>query len=491
MTLGQAHRGSSRGSAMSVADGLAATPHTPFQVGLLRTFFSLFLATLFFTISGMELMAWVLVGTLIVMTVVNNFGSTDVSWRNFASLRKELSLGCDTTLLLFFVAIAVSTFVRVPVSDWLDVIGEMRWIVILYFLAYYVKGHLSLNSEKVLFRVAPVFIFLGLCALRQFATGLDPLRSHNNFLKPFGDTTFRAIGSFNIPLTFAYSFGFLGTVFSVAFLMRRRTYSGAKQIVGILAIGCIFCGVLATGVRGAWLAGGVTLVSLLPFMPRRVAFSAIVCSVAIVAALIGSSESVCRRAVSIVDLREHSNAGRFKIWRGHLAIASDYPILGVGLGQSNKHVGRYYEQLGIRDGQVGHAHNNFVEFLAGTGIVGLTLYVCVCTFFLRRSYAAYRRHRDQDAGPPGFYASLSLGAFAAQIYLHTGGMTEVNFTDGEVNHAIVFVWAVVIALDQRSRVAKPNVASDGGDQSGGHDFTARDHQDGNMADQSGIHKEAA
>ena len=52
---------------------------------------------------------------------------------------------------------------------------------------------------------------------------------------------------------------------------------------------------------------------------------------------------------------------------------------------------------------------------------------------------------------PGFYSSLALGCFAAQVYLHVGGLTEVNFTDGEVNHAIVMVWSLTLGLAQPAR----------------------------------------
>ena len=419
----------------------AAEAQLELQRRILTATFHIFLVTLFFSISAMEIAAWSLVGTILVVTVSNKL-------RGLSSpTTPSFSIGCERLLLLFFCWVTVSALVRVPLlGDKWDVISETRWIVVLYGLTFFIRSQLSERSEKLLLFIAPLFIFVGIYATIQFVTGMDLLLGRHEFLKPFGASTYRAVGFFGMPLTFAYSFGLLGSAFTMWYFFRFSSLTAAGRWLGGIAVLCILAGVFASGVRGAWLATGVTAASILPFLNRRTAFLSIACVIAMVAALIIGSESFRLRFVTIVQVREPSNAGRVKIWRGHLAMARDYPILGVGLGQTGKHLGKYYDKLGIRRGQIGHAHNNFIEYLAGTGIVGLTFYVLLCLFFLRASLLAYRRHTQRGA-PPAFLASLAIGCFAAQIYLHTGGLTEVNFTDGEVNHALIFVWALTISIN--------------------------------------------
>ena len=44
---------------------------------------------------------------------------------------------------------------------------------------------------------------------------------------------------------------------------------------------------------------------------------------------------------------------------------------------------------------------------------------------------------------------IVLGALGAQISLHTGGVTQWNFGDAEVNHLFVFVLAMVAFLAEK------------------------------------------
>jgi O-antigen ligase len=411
-----------------------------FQRRTLTAVFYLFLVALFFSISAMEIAAWSLVATILISKSANRFRRLE------SPASPSLVLGCEALLLFFFTSICVSAMVRVPTIEgcW-DVISEMRWIVVLYGLTFVIRSELAQRSERLLLFTTPLFIFVGLYAVLQFATGRDLLIGRHDFLKPFGASTYRAVGFFNIPLTFAYSYGVLGSVFSVWYFFRFATISTRGRWLGGVAVVCICAGILASGVRGAWLASGVTVVSILPFLRRRTALLTAACFIAMVATLILSSESIRLRAASMILIQESSNAGRVKIWRGHLAIARDYPLLGVGLGQTGNHLGKYYQQMGIRNGQIGHAHNNFIEYLAGTGMVGLTFYLLVSGFFLVASLLAFRRQKKSGA-PDGFFASLAVGCFAAQIYMHTGGLTEVNFTDGEVNHALMLVWALTLGV---------------------------------------------
>ncbi len=59
-----------------------------------------------------------------------------------------------------------------------------------------------------------------------------------------------------------------------------------------------------------------------------------------------------------------TDRGRFKIWKKHLGLFTEYPILGVGFDSYSQ----FWES-------VSKAHNNIVQMLASTGIVGFGMYL--------------------------------------------------------------------------------------------------------------------
>lgn len=403
-----------------------------------------FVLTLFFSRSAAEISVWCVFVTWIVVLATNTYRTRRL---NFG----QLAVGCDKLLLLLFAAVCLSTLVRVPelVDRW-TAIRELRVIAILYAMAYIVKLNLDLRSEKLLIALSPVFLIVGVYAIFQYFTGVDLIRSHNDYLRPLGPTAFRANGFLANPLNFAHSFGFLGTVYIVWYLFRHPQLTLGSQVLGALAVGGILLGVLVTGTRGAWLSAAVTLCTLLPFLRRRTAVSISAGAVIAVGIILICSSSIRDRTNGILDFNEYSNVGRLNLWRGNWELIKDYPVLGVGLGQTSKYVGKYYEELGIRNGMLVHSHNNLIEFLAGTGIIGLVSYLLVSSYFLLLSLVVYRRC-SRNESQPGFFASLALGCFAAQIYFHACGLTDFNFSMAVVKYSLGFVWAVTIGLEFKSR----------------------------------------
>ena len=105
----------------------------------------------------------------------------------------------------------------------------------------------------------------------------------------------------------------------------------------------------------------------------------------------------------------------------------------------------FAQKLGFTDVFVGHAHNNVLQLMAGTGIFGTLLFLSFSLYFLILALQIYRRFPVENT----FARGLGLGIFAAQIHFQIGGMTECNFIDGEVNHMLVFLWATLLTLKSK------------------------------------------
>ncbi|MGZ6480380.1 MAG: O-antigen ligase family protein, partial [Bdellovibrionales bacterium] len=97
----------------------------------------------------------------------------------------------------------------------------------------------------------------------------------------------------------------------------------------------------------------------------------------------------------------------------------------------------YFARLGIDQEFVSHAHNNLLQFLGGTGIFGFISYCAVIFIFLRKAW----RIRKVTA--------WGWSLFLAQLYMQLGGLTEANFIDGEVNHMLIFTWAILLVVEAK------------------------------------------
>ena len=88
---------------------------------------------------------------------------------------------------------------------------------------------------------------------------------------------------------------------------------------------------------------------------------------------------------------------RHSVWRETLAMISDHPVAGIGLGTYDDLAYSRYRSGGgpefFRNGW--HAHNLFLHVLAETGVIGFTAWAC---FWLAIVRFLLRRWRDGDEG---------------------------------------------------------------------------------------------
>jgi O-antigen ligase len=110
----------------------------------------------------------------------------------------------------------------------------------------------------------------------------------------------------------------------------------------------------------------------------------------------------------------------------------DHPIFGVGYQKNGPpRVLDYYEQMGIsRDAFASHAHNVYLNFLSGTGIGGLFLYL---GFTLSIAWIGLQNIRKLNAGRSWLFF-FAVAALSAQAIFMLGGFTEYNFGDSEVRY---------------------------------------------------------
>jgi len=130
------------------------------------------------------------------------------------------------------------------------------------------------------------------------------------------------------------------------------------------------------------------------------------------------------------------DATRAGIWTDTLRMAGDFPVLGAGIGS----FGRLYPVYRTVPGPLGidHAHNDYLELLAGGGAVGLGLCAWFVTATLTAVVRACRRRRD----PPTLY--LTFGSLAGCVAFLVHGASDFSLAIGA--NALYFFFLLGLAV---------------------------------------------
>ena len=133
---------------------------------------------------------------------------------------------------------------------------------------------------------------------------------------------------------------------------------------------------------------------------------------------------------------------RLIIWQGSVNMIKKEPLYGVGLDNFNNELLSQIKNKNLSpvrvdpsnlSGGFNHAHNQYLDILAKTGIIGLLIFLSLLIVFLKIFYKSLKsQHDTKIVGLFGFITILSYSAFM---------MTHVVFSH---NHSILFMLYTLI-----------------------------------------------
>ena len=248
----------------------------------------------------------------------------------------------------------------------------------------------------------------------------------------------RAYGFFGNPMTLA---GYLCLFLPILFVLflEKKTFDIWKWAIGI-SLGICFVALLCNGTRGAWLAVAIVISLLLLyylFRKKRLAIL-ILCGLLAVGVGLSQYQPFTNRVASITDTKNQSNAERFLIWNSALHMFEDHPVLGVGLGQYKDNYQKKYISPEAKEPKLGHAHNNFMQMLAESGIVGFAGFLTLITCFIGYSFKRFLQEKNPYA----------LMMCASTLALVLQGLTEYNFGNSAVMKCFWLLQGCLLVLSK-------------------------------------------
>lgn len=288
------------------------------------------------------------------------------------------------------------------------------------FILLIALGFLAVRNRKTFYQAIVAWLLIlaveSLYATLQSYFGFDLIRGERGVLHTsFDPSIYHAGGFFNHYLTYA----------SIAILAVPMVFPLFSKKIAFPLCAILSLGVYYSYSRSAWIGLVVVFLLLgiyfLKTWRRRLTF-AIFLLLSVVAILF-TAPHVLKRFTHFSDVQRHL------IWKANINMFLDHPVFGVGFLKNEALSGQYVHQLSSDpDAFVGHAHNNFLTFLAGTGIIGASIFLLLWFYIFWKSI-------NHPKIPTLAFPLIAMAGF------HVIGMTQMNFFDSEVSFNLILVWA--------------------------------------------------
>jgi O-antigen ligase len=352
-----------------------------------------------------------------------------------------------TCIALFVITVLGNVINGTPDTDKVYSIGSQRWFLLFFSTSF----ALALWPPKLKgYRFFLIFTSItAVYAISQSFTGYDVLRpgSHRAVWPLDLEATtklWRSSGLMGSPLQYAYNAGMYACIALAAALLsfNKRKEAGWFFWGSALAFVLIALSLVTTFTRGVWIAMALAWIAMAWIVARPLAFGLIGSGAAAAIALFFTVDQFRVRVLSLFNMGYQSNSDRMFLWKLNWQMFQEYPILGIGYQQNEARSGEYVARMGLPDAFTGHAHNNYLQMLAGTGITGFAAYMFIIGFMLWVNWRLWKKIPENLI----WARTIVLGALGAQILLHIGGFTECNFKTGTTNHNFMMIWGLLASM---------------------------------------------
>jgi putative inorganic carbon (HCO3(-)) transporter len=398
---------------------------------------SLYTVSTLTTMAGMEIFGWTSAALVLVLLTF---------FRGTLQLKRPVLTILDYWLLpLCLVIIVGAFFAESADADKVAIIGRSRFVILFLLLRIGLEIVPKAYFKTVLTVMVGVVGVIGVYAIVQRFTGIDLVRGPGHVAEqPYpGGLAYRAQGLFNHPVRFAHTF-VMSLCFPFAIVVMGERFSKKLYIFAVIALILGSVGLIWSYTRGAWFSLAAAYFIMAVCYRMRVKTLIILAAIAVIA-VVFSSGVMLHRAESITDVKYESNALRLNIWKANIQMFKDHPLMGVGYGINEDLNREYFDKMGIKQEFTGHAHNTYLQFLAGTGLPGFLLFLGFSLSGLWIAFKNFRLRRDdRDAWVP----MILLAALGAQIAMQVGGLTETNFKNAETNHHFMLIVAVMLIVSR-------------------------------------------
>lgn len=357
----------------------------------------------------------------------------------------------DVPLLIYFAAILISFLLSI--NQYVSFNGEYErqigvltyiYLILIYFSAGIFKRGLDFLRKLVL-TMEVTAVIIAIYAIMQQA-GSDPFG-----IQP---------ADIHRPVSTIGNAVFLGGLLALILPLSVFNISEKKnKILTYILPAIIFTGIIVTRTRSAYLAVAAEVFcfvinSILTGSKKSLKYAFAGLGILLIALIIISvalpGNIFTARLLSIFSSQDNQ---RWLIWADALKVFYKYPVTGTGIGNFPTAFAEFYSyRLRYDDVMrfVDNAHNNYLQVLCTTGILGLTGFVSVITGTLLICFKQIKSFKNADSGKNKIF-SASICALAGYCVY---GLT--NFDDIPILVYFILILVLVRASAQ-GKIIKVNL----------------------------------
>ncbi|MES3037776.1 MAG: O-antigen ligase family protein [Bdellovibrionota bacterium] len=298
-----------------------------------------------------------------------------------------------------------------------------------YFLLFLLTiAPLAFYREKVFTKRNIKFLTYGLLLSATVAaiSGMIAMNTGFNFLRQKEASIDRNAGLFGMLMTYAHAGALLQVLLTGLLIYRDEV----KELISIKIVAAVWIinllSLYLTYTRGAWIAFAVAIPFFF-FLRKKKEFFVTIAGIAVIGTLVWFSVPKVRE--TFTERQVQSDDVRIGLWKAALKAFEERPILGMGFHNFEPLSVPIKEKYQIStDGIYGHAHNNYLEVLAVSGLLGIIAFTAWQLLWL---WECVKRN--------DLIARL---CFPFIIAFMAGGLTQVTVFDGEDIFFIMIVFSI-------------------------------------------------
>ncbi len=325
-----------------------------------------------------------------------------------------------------------------PEVSYLRSFSKFSWILNLYILVYALRIS-EIDLRKALIYVCGILFIPTVYSLVCYAWGVDLLTGRENS---------RISGFVNSPTYHAHGNAMLFVFLINLLVALYKKLARSEKLFTSLAVFLLGASIYLTYTRGVWISIFLSslIMASIVLEKKKVMVVLFASTLAFIGLYFGSARFK-ERAVHATNFA--ANDERVNLFKVNVQIWKEYPLLGIGYGENVRRNREYWnrpEWLMHRKYITSHAHNQYLNVLATTGILGFVFFISFVGFFLLKNIRLLRKaSKDKSSN----HYILLFSCLWLQIEFLLAGLTDVGFEYAKIRAIFVFAWALVIAIEYK------------------------------------------
>lgn len=339
--------------------------------------------------------------------------------------------GYLVTIVLGFI------FNSVLQPEWFYVFFKFTWIFSLYFFINF--------YEAIDFDLVKTLKFMGTLVIIPVVGALVIFIQTNSQGLP---EEFRLLGFVNSATYYAHGNAMLLVFLLNLFLFLYKKISRSWNIMILVSLTLMVISIYFTYTRGIWISLFLSTV-LMGLVTRNIKKVVAIFSLTFAAVLILFLTSQQFKDRLHHSLSAKANHERVDLFNVNVQMWKEYPLLGIGYGENIRRNREYWDRPEWNrpaEYITSHAHNQYLNVLSTTGILGFIFFMSFISFFLRKNYLMFKAESAKNTVSTRYI--LLHGCLWMQFEFLLACLTDVSFEYAKIRILLVLTWALVMALDK-------------------------------------------